>query len=162
MSALIILTERQCVNFWAKVQKSDGECWRWTGASSAPPHHDGRYGTFSLWTNGRPRTEKAHRVMYALVHGQPGVLHVLHSCDNPICVNPDHLSLGTVKDNVDDMAAKGRDRGPLAENRRKTHCKHGHPLSGGNLYVNPRGQRQCITCRRAIQKRYKARKAVAA
>ena len=75
-------------------------CWEWT-ASQNP---DG-YGQFKL--NGR--REKAHRVAHVLYIGEiPKGMCVLHRCDNPSCVNPEHLFLGTHADNVKDKVAKGR------------------------------------------------------
>jgi HNH endonuclease len=51
-----------------------------------------------------------HRVVWIALHGDPGKLKVLHTCDNPPCCNPRHLFLGTPKDNTDDMISKGRAR----------------------------------------------------
>lgn len=85
--------------FWDKVAKSDG-CWLWTAG------HSNGYGMLVI--NGANKL--AHRVAYALTYGPDslGALHVLHRCDNPQCVRPDHLWLGTPKQNSDDMIAKGR------------------------------------------------------
>lgn len=75
-------------------------CWLWTASSSAQG-----YGHFQV--NGR--LCRAHRVSWELHNGKiPDGMWVLHKCDNPGCVNPDHLFLGTNVDNVADMVAKGR------------------------------------------------------
>ena len=95
-------------NFWAHVQKMPGEdaCWIWTGR---------RGGTMGYGFTQTPRPEhrivSAHRTAYELCKGKvPDGLCVLHKCDNPPCVNPDHLWLGTQSDNARDMVAKGRSR----------------------------------------------------
>jgi hypothetical protein len=54
------------------------------------------------------RDDLAHRIAFRVAKGEPGALSVLHRCDNPPCCNPDHLFLGTAKDNAADMVAKGR------------------------------------------------------
>jgi hypothetical protein len=87
--------------FWAKIAcETLQSCWIWCAGKSA----DG-YGNF--WAAGK--TVSAHRFMYEYLHG-PIVdgLHVLHTCDRPECVNPNHLRLGTPADNVSDMYAKNR------------------------------------------------------
>jgi len=155
---MITLTDAQVAAFWAKVEKSEVGCWFWAGSSSAPPHHDARYGTFRVGD----KTLKAHRVAYALCVRQPGPLSVLHLCDNSMCVRPDHLVSGTHAENMRDMRVKGRDGGPPAQNRAKDECDQGHPLSGVNLYVRSNGQRQCKACRRAASRRYEDRKRKAA
>lgn len=119
--------------FWSHVQKSDG-CWLWTGARD-----DKGYGIGS----GSSEHEWAHRYSFALAFGPiPGELSVLHRCDNPPCVRPDHLFLGTQKDNVIDMTRKGRHH-----NSRKTHCKRGHLYDAANTIVY-QGRRHCRECRR--------------
>lgn len=86
--------------FLANVEKTDA-CWLWKGALDK----DG-YGSAKL--RGR-RAEKAHRLSYRLRHGDtPRDMHVCHSCDNPRCVNPDHLFLGDAKANKADCVSKGR------------------------------------------------------
>jgi len=77
-----------------------GTCWLWT-AHKIPLG----YGVFRV--NGK--NQRAHRVAYELAYGKfDKTLHVLHKCDNPGCVKPSHLSLGTHQDNMRDRDAKGR------------------------------------------------------
>ena len=90
--------------FWAKVSIADAaDCWEWQA------HLNNRgYGQFNIGSN---RLVLAHRFSYQLAHGDfPESLDVLHSCDNPKCVNHNHLFLGDAKMNVADMMAKGRAR----------------------------------------------------
>lgn len=109
-------------------------CWLWTASLC----RDG-YGNFY---DGK-RVIGAHRFSWQTYKGEiPEGLHILHKCDTPACVNPDHLSLGTHRDNMNDSLLKGRNF--FAS---KTHCKRGHVLSGENLYVRPDGTRDCYTCR---------------
>ncbi len=84
---------------WSKVHKTEG-CWNWTGAQE---HGRGRI------ASGTGRVLRPSRVSWELQNGpiQNG-LFVLHKCDNPRCVRPDHLFLGTQKDNMHDMVSKGR------------------------------------------------------
>lgn len=90
--------------FEDKVLKTDG-CWIWKAATRTTG-----YGVFSY--KGKPVT--ASRVSYILYKGEiTDGLHVLHTCDNRLCVNPDHLFLGTNKDNVEDRKSKGRRAGRL-------------------------------------------------
>lgn len=78
------------------------DCWHWRGARS----HDG-YGTMRAMGE-----QKASRIAWKLFHGAiPAGMLVLHRCDNPACVNPEHLFLGTQLDNMKDMKAKGRRKG---------------------------------------------------
>lgn len=88
--------------FWAKVEiKGEDDCWNWTASKEIL----WGYGQFRF----RSRTQKSHRVSWVLVYGEiPENQCVLHKCDNPACVNPNHLFLGTHQDNVKDRDAKGR------------------------------------------------------
>lgn len=95
--------------FWAKVDKNGptpphlpglGACWAWRASVNRKG-----YGEFSRGA----RIAKAHRVSWELAHGPiPEGMFVCHHCDNPSCVNPAHLFLGTNRDNAIDMTAKGR------------------------------------------------------
>jgi hypothetical protein len=92
-------TEPIETRFWRYVQKS-ADCWLWVGSTMK-----GGYGKIGTAT----KTLKAHHVSYALhTAAVPAGLAVLHRCDTPACVRPDHLFLGTIADNNRDMVAKGR------------------------------------------------------
>ena len=86
--------------FWSKVdKKGEDECWNWM----AGVDKDG-YGMFK---NGNEYI-RTHRFVYSIIYGKIGINLVLHKCDNPSCVNPKHLFLGTFKDNMQDKIKKGR------------------------------------------------------
>lgn len=85
--------------FLSKVDVREvNECWPWLGAVST-------YGSFRIRDG---VTRSAHRMSYFIHHQRWPSLDLLHSCDNPLCVNPAHLSEGTAADNAADMVAKGR------------------------------------------------------
>lgn len=101
-----MLTDQQLKNFWAKVNKTD-TCWNWTGAQS--PAGYGQFGVGDKTTGFK--SVLAHRLSYLLQNGLiPNNLEVMHLCDNPSCVNPDHLRVGTHLENMQDMINKGRDQ----------------------------------------------------
>lgn len=81
-------------------------CWNWTASKNS-----GGYGNIGIGsrTNGGRKTAKAHRVSFYVFKGiDPKGFDVCHVCDNPSCINPEHLFLGTEKDNMQDMVRKGR------------------------------------------------------
>lgn len=101
--------------FWEKVSFSEG-CWEWQGAV-----FDRGYGVFRA----HGKNIRAHKYSYAMKNGQiPDGMFVCHKCDNPRCVRPEHLFLGTPADNVKDMMAKGRARFPGAKNPRRKERHH--------------------------------------
>ena len=85
-----------------RTTRISGDCLIWTG----PATKDG----YGVMTIGRKKQYRVHRIAYEIANGEeipPGLL-VCHRCDTPLCVNPDHLFLGTARDNMRDMIAKGR------------------------------------------------------
>lgn len=100
--------------FWEKVDRRRiSECWPWTAKASH------KYGYGMIATDAQRGPIYAHRLSYELHYGPiPDGLHVLHSCDNPPCVNPTHLFLGTHVDNMEDCARKGRALSPSGEAHR--------------------------------------------
>jgi len=89
---------------WKWIDKKEGECWEWLGQKWRSG-----YGYVRFRVDGIIKHTPAHRYLYVVHKGEFDLsLNVLHACDNRGCVNPDHLFLGTQKDNMQDMVAKGR------------------------------------------------------
>lgn len=89
--------------FWSRIDKS-GECWLWRGSVN-----NWGYGSIHVCDT----RIYVHRLSWMLANGDiPDGMYVCHSCDNPACVRPDHLWLGTPQQNQRDMRDKGRARGP--------------------------------------------------
>lgn len=82
------------------------ECWEWQNASNKYG-----YGLFKVKVDVKWVTEFAHRFIYSALYGDIEGLCILHKCDNPRCVNPNHLFAGTQLDNINDRHNKGRSRG---------------------------------------------------
>lgn len=96
-------SENSVESFMRHVSVQDGGCWIWKNK----PFWDG-YGQFNFKHEGKWKKERAHRSSYRFFKGEAGGKLVCHSCDKPLCVNPDHLFLGTPLDNTRDMDSKGR------------------------------------------------------
>ncbi len=98
--------ERLKERFWKKVEiRGEDDCWEWTAALNTSG-----YGHIQVSTK---RLSVAHRVCYMLRFGDiPPKMLVCHSCDNPKCVNPKHLWIGTHNQNMEDMASKIRSSNP--------------------------------------------------
>ena len=112
--------------FWKNVNKSDmgnpENCWRWVGGY----WHEYGYGQISVLG----KTFGAHRVSWMIHFGEiPQGMSVLHKCDNPPCVNPSHLFLGTTVDNMHDRKEKGR----YELNKAVGECAGRHKLSEGDV-----------------------------
>lgn len=146
-SRVLILSDSAVDRFLTKVLiTSRLECWPWLGALD-------NYGYGLMGVDGK--TIKAHRLSYS-IHTGPirDGLHVLHTCDNRECCNPNHLWLGTNEQNTADKVAKNRQaRGDVLRmsggkfQRAKTACIRGHVFSPENTRLNM-GKRVCRTCER--------------
>lgn len=124
----------------ARLEPSASGCWEWQGQRDRFG-----YGLIYQGPKGALRTFLTHRLAYELWVGPiPAGLVICHHCDNPPCVNPAHLFLGTRADNNQDAASKGRHDKP-----RRSECRSGHALVADNIYVRPdNGKHECLTCRR--------------
>jgi hypothetical protein len=92
--------EKPEARFWDKVDRGDeDECWEWVASKTS-----GGYGNFYLGES----SISAHRFAYKQEEQPPGDNLVLHTCDNPSCVNPSHLYLGDQQDNMNDAVERGR------------------------------------------------------
>lgn len=129
--------------FWAKVDKHGpvcaselGPCWMWTAATTVT----GGYGSISVGG----KQVRAHRVSFQLSVGPiPPGQWVLHRCDNPPCIRPEHLFLGTDRDNQRDRAAKGRHLAPLERMLRDLLVAPWHVLSRAAGPAHPFGESHC-------------------
>jgi hypothetical protein len=119
-------------------------CWEWQRSKM-----NSGYGR--IYT-GFGRDMSAHRAAYIAWNGDiPEGKVVMHTCDNRVCINPDHLILGTKADNSRDMVAKGRNKSPGWQ---KTACPRGHPYDR----ININGARYCSICHREALRAFRERK----
>lgn len=121
--------------FWSRTKRMESGCIEWTGTIQ-------RYGVIHI----DGKSQRAHRIAWEITNGPiPAGLLVCHHCDNPPCVNPEHLFTGTASDNAHDCIAKGRRvlGGPIP-----VCCPKGHPLAGDNVTKDAIGRVLCVTCLR--------------
>jgi hypothetical protein len=145
--------------FDLQVDKS-ADCWEWVGSKIPQGYGHIHHNHADIY---------AHRASWIIYYGEiPNGLCVLHRCDNPSCVNPEHLFIGTIADNMHDRDAKGRNnkgkRYPYIARHKhlKEFCKHGHELTPDNLYFRNTKhgiQRTCKNCfKRRAKEYYKKKK----
>lgn len=134
----------RCEAFWSKVDLlgHPNGCWEWQAYRDR-----GGYGVFGAG-------KRAHRISWEESNGSiPEGLVIDHLCENPPCVNPEHLTPTTHRENV----LRGT-KSASALNRRKTHCPQGHPYDETNTRLTPDGRRACRACHRAFHHIYKERR----
>ncbi len=125
-------------------------CWNWTGPSwKNRPYPSNRYGYLTVLKPGKPRGTAlaCHRAMMLALHGPLTPQQcVCHRCDNVLCINPNHLWIGTMKENIRDSRAKLRHY-----ESRRDYCERGHPLFGDNMRLSKQAdgtgtRRTCKKC----------------
>lgn len=128
------------------IPEPNSGCWLWTAGTRGS--RGSNYASFHFLG----KHESGHRVSWILFRGAiPNGLMILHKCSVMLCVNPDHLYVGTAKDNMRDVLVAGHNY-----QKNKTHCPKGHEYSADNIYSSKgRNMRMCgICCREKRTERY--------
>lgn len=127
-------TDADYIERWkARCVINERGCWLWQGFK----HHNG-YGEASY----RGKAWRLHRAVLVITKGPiPDDWDACHTCDEPSCINPEHLFGGSRADNVEDMRRKGR-----GNHQKQTACKYGHPFDEDNTWVDSRNFRHCRRC----------------
>lgn len=137
------------------IPEPNSGCWIWTGSLSRQG-----YGQIRMAKTGPGQLRCASHIALELAgRPLPAGLFACHKCDNPPCVNPDHLFPGTQVDNIQDAKRKGRHSPPPIAKPgcgKQTHCFMGHPLEGSNLLTPPSG-RKCRECLRRRKREMRER-----
>lgn len=136
----------------AKCKRTESGCLEWQGIRTKKEGYGIIMHAGQNWGG--------HRLMWHLSRGRlkDSKQFVLHKCDNPPCLDPEHMFLGTASDNAVDASQKGRSQGMT-----KTHCKHGHEYTPENtIQKKPRpgksnGRRSCRACFNAYARTYQAK-----
>lgn len=133
--------------FVSKIRLAESGCWEWMGRLKGHniKNARGRYSQFAA-----DGYKSGHRWSYFYFKGPiPDGLTIDHLCRNTICVNPEHLEAVSMKENV------LRGIGPSAINHKKTHCINGHKFTPDNIRVRKDGRKNCLICKRAIDRKHK-------
>lgn len=132
-------TIRERLDYYSVPEPNTG-CLLWIGSERGKLL---RYGSLRIFN----KIHSAHRLSFEISYGKkiPYGLDVCHKCDTPECINPQHLFVGTRKDNMQDCIKKNRNPWMV----KKDFCKRGHPFSGENLRIRYRKDRDSFerTCR---------------
>ena len=127
---------------------TESGCWEWNGTIAV-----NGYGVITSGKHGL-RDAHMHRLSFEIFNGPiPAGAIVRHTCDNPPCMNPDHLLTGTQDDNMQDMVERRRHW-----RHGMTQCKRGHDLTKSDSFVVLGGNRKCRECRKLAVRKYLDRK----